>query len=184
MADTIARPAVLSAARCRSPKCPRAGSATAAPASSIRRPTARSARSPRRHRPSRLADGGSCNQPAATACAGKSRSGRVRHCAAGVARRERSRDMTVSVNASWAQCCNHVRANARFPGTEPVDARYLRHTLEISHNLERGAANVNRLCGRRGYLFHNAGVTRIVRELSVLNLGRCHRSLGAGKEPI
>ena len=71
-----------SAAHCRFPRCPRAGSATAAPASSSRRPTARSVRSPRRHRPSRSADGGSCNRPAATACAGKSRSARARHCAA------------------------------------------------------------------------------------------------------
>jgi hypothetical protein len=84
------------------------------------------------------------------------------------------------VNASWARCCNHVRANARFPGTEPVDGRYLRHTLEISHNLERGAANVNRLCGRRGYLFHNAGVTGI----TGVEFGPLPLLFRAGKERI
>jgi hypothetical protein len=106
MVDTIVHPLVPSAARCRSPKCPMVGSAAAAPMSSSRRPRVRSARSLHRHRSNRSANDGSCNRPAATACAGKSRSSRAPHCAAAVARRWRSRNNAVNVamNVSWAIC--------------------------------------------------------------------------------
>jgi hypothetical protein len=162
MADTTARPAVLSAAHCRSRKCPRAGTATDAPRSSSRRPTARNARSPRRHRPNRLANDGSCNRPTATACAGKPRSSRAPHCAAGVAPRRRSRDnaMSVRVNVSWAGCCNHVRGFARFPGMEPRHRRYLSHTWGniacLGWHCNRGPMDDN---VSHGYPFPNAFMT-------------------------
>jgi hypothetical protein len=109
MADTSARPAALSTAHCRSPRCPRVGSATGEPASSIRRPTIRNVQSLRRHRANRSADAGSCTRPTATACAGKSRSRRARHCAAGGRLRWRSPHNAVTMNASWAACCKHKR---------------------------------------------------------------------------
>ena len=70
-----------------------AGSVISAPASSIRHPRDRSARWPRRRRPSRSADAGSCSRPAATACAGRSRSARVRRCAAAAVRCGRNPDI-------------------------------------------------------------------------------------------
>ncbi len=144
MADTTARPAVLPAARCRSPMCPRAGSAAVAPRSSILRPTARSARSPRRHMLSRSANAGSCNQPAVTGCAGKSRLTRARHCAAGAARRRRSRYNTANaaMNASWAVCCNHGRGYARFRSMEPSLTVICATLWRISHVLGGAAAKV------------------------------------------
>ena len=107
MADTIARPVAASAARCRSPKCPRVGSAAAAPMSSSRRPIARNARSLHRHRSNRSADAGNCNRPAATACCRYTPDYR----APGIARqplrsrwRSPSNAMNVAMNVSWAIC--------------------------------------------------------------------------------
>jgi len=125
-ADTIAHPLVLSAARYRCRTCPRGDSEAGAPASSIRRPTIRSARLPRRHTPNRLADVGSCSRRKAIACAGKSRSGRARHCGANVAANRRSRGRKRKIQASWAWGRNHVRSGARFPDMEPPDW-HLRH---------------------------------------------------------
>jgi hypothetical protein len=103
------RQAALSVVRCRSPTCPRAGIAATAPGSSIRRPIIRSARWPRRHRPSRSADAGSCSRPAEIGCAGRSRSCCGPHCAAAVPARRRSRDKAKmgAMSASWA-VCDHI----------------------------------------------------------------------------
>ena len=106
-AGTSARGAAFPTAHCRCPSCPMGGSVRAAPVSSIHRPTGRTARSPRRHRPSKLADDGNCNRPAATACAGRSRSSHAQHCAAVAAFRSRSRGkMNGTVDISWADATN------------------------------------------------------------------------------
>jgi len=131
MADTSARPEASSAARYRCRMSPRAGTAISAPASSIRRPTIRSARSPRRHRPSMSAGAGNCSRPAATTYAGRSRSARVRRCAADGEAPLRNRDNVKTpangaLNGSRAACCNHVRSLAGFragnPGIEDICA--------------------------------------------------------------
>ena len=106
MANTILPRAAPSAVHCRSPRSPRAGSATAGPTSSIRRPTIQNARSPRRHRPNRSADAGNCSRPRATACAGKSISVRVRRCAAVGRPHWHNPRKAVTMDASWAACCD------------------------------------------------------------------------------
>jgi hypothetical protein len=164
--------------------CPRAGSAIAALTSSILRPTARSARSPRRHRPSRSANAGSCNPPAATRYAGKSKSSRARHCAAGAVSCRRSGDnaMNGRMSASWAACHNHRRGFARFPSMEPRNHRYLRHTLEnitcFGWWCRQGSMDDKVL---HGYLF----MTPVSQNQLALNGGHCTaRFFGVlGKEP-
>lgn len=155
------RPAVLSAARCRSPMYPKAGSATAAPGSSSLRPTTRSARSPHRHRPSRSADAGNCIRRAATGYDGKSRSSRARHCAEGAAGCWPSprRAVNATMNVSWAACRNRVRRFARFPCREPLPLIFMPHSHKyqcLGWRCSKGSMDPNL---SHSYPFHNAGVT-------------------------
>jgi hypothetical protein len=185
MAGTIARRPVLSAVRCLFRKCPRAGNATTAPASSSHRPTGQNARSPRRRRPNRSADGGSCNRPVARACAGKSRSSRARHCAGVAELNWRSRGN--AIGASWTVCCNHVRKFARFLGTEPAGVRICATVGKILHVLSGSAAKVLWTIRIRTVIFHNAGVTEsfgVERGPLPLAFIRVCFIRGLGKEPI
>ena len=115
-------------ARCRCPRCRRGCSATGARASSSRRPRVRTARSPRRHRRSRSADGGSCSRPAARAYGGRARSARGR-----IARQPQRASVTGVEQCSQVECfmcavLHPVRAIARFRRREP-QAVVSRHTL-------------------------------------------------------
>jgi hypothetical protein len=184
MANTTARRAALSAARCRSRTYPRAGIATAAPASSIHRPTIRNAQWPRRHRPNRSADAGSCSRPAETGCAGRSRSGRGPHCGAGVSasRRSRGKANEDAMNASWAACRDQVRVNAR--GSEAGNrcrlafAPHIRKYCMFLLRCSKGSVDDR---DEPDYVFNEAGMTESFGvELGPLPLP----VLGAwGKEP-
>ncbi len=88
----------------------------------------------------RSASAGSCSQPGATGYGGKSRSMPVPHCAAGAARRRRSRDSWM--NASCAPCYIHRRGFARFPGMEPTFTDICATLWRISHVLGGAAAKV------------------------------------------
>lgn len=165
----------MSEARCRSPKCPTAGSAAIAPGSSILRPTARNARSPRRHRQNKSASACSCSQPAAIGYGDKSRSMPVPHCAAGGAPPRCSRDRTVNaswggVPHSWAWICAVPRHGTRLHS-------YLRHTLEniacFGGRCSKGSMDDSIL---PGYPFHDACITNHL----ALNRGHCHCSSGFG----
>ena len=76
-ADTSRHLQVWSSEHCRCRRCRRAGSATAGLAPSIRRPTNRIARWPRRRRANRSADDGSCIRQEERACADRARSKRA-----------------------------------------------------------------------------------------------------------
>ncbi len=142
-ADTTARSAASSAARYRSPKFPTAGIAGSAPASSSRRPIIQNVRSPRRHRPNRSADDGSCNRPAATAYADRSRSIRGRRCAAAAARCWHIPCIVCEVtNDLRATCCTMYVVSRWFPSREPRRRRYLRHSSQLSHRASGAAAKV------------------------------------------
>jgi hypothetical protein len=166
-----------------------AGSAATAPASSIRRPTVRTVRWLRRHRPNRSADAGSCIRPAATAYVGRSRSARGLHCAAGArpCRRNRGIEKNATVNlvmnVLWAACCNHMRCFARFQSREPCARGYLRHTLPISGVLRwRCSKRPMDDTGQHGYLFDNASMTESSCRVETGAVAVAH--LGAwGKEP-
>jgi len=76
MAGTSMIPQACSRARYQCRRCRRAGSARDVRASSTRRPTVRSARSPDRRKPNRWGGGDSGNRRAARANVGKARSSR------------------------------------------------------------------------------------------------------------
>jgi hypothetical protein len=183
MADTTARSVASSEARYRCRTFPKAGTVRFAPASSSRRPIIRNVQSPRRHRPNRSAGAGSCSPPAATACAGRSRSIRGRRCAAAGAWCWRNPDSAGNeAMSSCAACRNHKRGCAQFQSKEPGEHGYLRHTWQISGLLRR-----HRSKGPmddtdpQGYRFDNASMTESRRvELGPLPL----LVYGAwGKEP-
>ena len=117
-ADTNTHVAARRGGRCRCPTSRKDCSGAGAPASSSRRPKARTARWPRRHRRSRSAGAGSCNRPAARACGGRARSARARICAAAEARPRREWNNARRLNASWALCCDVRRCVALFQRRE------------------------------------------------------------------
>ena len=156
MADTIARPRVSSAEHCRCRRCPKAGSATAVPVSSIRRPKVRSARSPRRHKPSKSADGGSCNRPAARGCADRSRSTPVRRCVAAEPPRWNNPRNAVTMNVSWAVCWNPVRGFAWFPGMEPCSRIIVPHFEKYQWFVRQRSKGSMDDWGYAVYASHNA----------------------------
>ena len=114
MANTNAHPAAGREAHCRSLMCRKDCSATGARASSSHRPKDQTARSPHRHRQSRLADGGSYIRPAATANAGIARSARGRICAAVATLHLGKRNNARRLNASCALCRDREQDLARF----------------------------------------------------------------------
>jgi hypothetical protein len=119
MAGTSARSVERRRARCRCLMFRKAGSAAAAPGSSIRPPTARNARSPRRHRPNRSANVCNYIRPTTTRCDGRSRSALARRCAASVtARAGMPPHVMIIVNASWAVCPYDNRRFALFRSGE------------------------------------------------------------------
>jgi hypothetical protein len=50
--------------------------------------------------------------------------------------------MDGTMNASWAICCNHAQAVARFPRMEPLLVGICATFREISHVFGGGAAKV------------------------------------------
>ena len=155
-----------SAARCRCRMCPRAGSAVSAPASSIRRPTGRSVRSLRRHTPSRSADAGSCSRPAATACAGRSRSARDPHCAADDGRcwHNPCNAFEVTMKDLRAPCWTMYVILRVFQAEELNACRYLRHSSQLSHRRSGGARQgIMDDTGQYSYRFSDASMTESFR---------------------
>jgi hypothetical protein len=148
-----------SAERCRSPRCPRVGSATAAPASSIRRPTTRNARSLRRRRPNRSADGGNCSRPRATACAGKSRSARGRRCAADAMPRWCSAHNVVTMSDSWAVAAifgEDLRGSPAWNSSSQIIVPQFGKYQWFGWRCSKGSMDAE---NRYGYPFHNARMT-------------------------
>lgn len=147
---TSARRAGRRLARCRCPRCPTDCSAAAAPASSIRRPKARTGRSPRRHIASRSANAGSSTRPAQRTSGDTAKSVRARPAAAGgrsnVARR---------LNGSRANCLVADRHCAGFLGAEPHCYCISATEPQISQFLERSAAGVDGFAIDQNRIFHD-----------------------------
>ena len=128
-------------------------------------PQIRSARSPRRHRPNMSAGAGNCSRPAATACAGRSRSARVRHCAAdGEAPLAQSGQCETPANGALNGSAGSRAAImcAVWQGSErgTQGCRYLRHTCaNIARFRRQCSQGLWTVTGQYGYRFDNAWMT-------------------------